>query len=80
MAARAWAPLKLRLSVSTCSSSLPASLGLLAHLKVLLLEGNPLRGIRRDLLSVGDLKKRSVAVGAPPPALPCTRRLFLAAC
>lgn len=34
--------------------SLPASLGLLSHLKVVLLEGNPLRGIRRDLLTVGD--------------------------
>lgn len=50
--------------VSTCSCSLPASLGLLAHLKVLLLEGNPLRGIRRDLLTVGDLKDLSMAARA----------------
>lgn len=34
--------------------SLPASLSLLPNLKVLLLEGNPLRGIRRDMLTVGD--------------------------
>ncbi|XP_037530631.1 leucine-rich repeat-containing protein 40 [Nematolebias whitei] len=34
-------------------SVLPASLSLLPNLKVLLLEGNPLRGIRRDLLSKG---------------------------
>nr|XP_046246759.1 leucine-rich repeat-containing protein 40 isoform X2 [Scatophagus argus] len=32
---------------------LPASLSLLPNLKVLLLEGNPLRGIRRDLLKKG---------------------------
>uniref|UniRef100_A0A3B4XLH2 Leucine-rich repeat-containing protein 40 n=1 Tax=Seriola lalandi dorsalis TaxID=1841481 RepID=A0A3B4XLH2_SERLL len=32
---------------------LPASLSLLPNLKVLLLEGNPLRGIRRDLLTKG---------------------------
>ncbi|XP_015224589.1 PREDICTED: leucine-rich repeat-containing protein 40, partial [Cyprinodon variegatus] len=34
-------------------SSLPASLSLLPNLKVLLLEGNPLRGIRRELLAKG---------------------------
>lgn len=39
--------------------SLPASLSLLPNLKVLLLEGNPLRGIRRDLLTVGDTKTQS---------------------
>ncbi|XP_019727369.1 leucine-rich repeat-containing protein 40 [Hippocampus comes] len=33
--------------------TLPASLGLLPELKTLLLEGNPLRGIRRDLLTKG---------------------------
>ncbi|XP_061681919.1 leucine-rich repeat-containing protein 40 isoform X2 [Syngnathoides biaculeatus] len=33
--------------------TLPASLGLLPDLKILLLEGNPLRGIRRDLLTKG---------------------------
>uniref|UniRef100_A0A8C7XWV3 Leucine rich repeat containing 40 n=1 Tax=Oryzias sinensis TaxID=183150 RepID=A0A8C7XWV3_9TELE len=33
--------------------SLPASLSLLPNLKVLLVEGNPLRGIRRDLLTKG---------------------------
>ncbi|KAM3620236.1 uncharacterized protein V6R79_020102 [Siganus canaliculatus] len=33
--------------------SLPPSLALLPNLKVLLLEGNPLRGIRRDLLTKG---------------------------
>ncbi|XP_061593396.1 leucine-rich repeat-containing protein 40 [Cololabis saira] len=33
--------------------TLPASLSLLPDLKVLLLEGNPLRGIRRDLLTKG---------------------------
>ncbi|XP_013863529.1 leucine-rich repeat-containing protein 40 isoform X2 [Austrofundulus limnaeus] len=40
-------------------SVLPASLSLLPNLKVMLLEGNPLRGIRRDLLSkgTGDLLK-----------------------
>ncbi|XP_077391301.1 leucine-rich repeat-containing protein 40 [Festucalex cinctus] len=32
---------------------LPAALGLLPELKILLLEGNPLRGIRRDLLTKG---------------------------
>ncbi|XP_070816381.1 leucine-rich repeat-containing protein 40 [Chaetodon trifascialis] len=32
---------------------LPASLSLLPNLKVLLLEGNPLRGVRRDLLTKG---------------------------
>ncbi|XP_077440430.1 leucine-rich repeat-containing protein 40 isoform X2 [Vanacampus margaritifer] len=32
---------------------LPAPLGLLPELKLLLLEGNPLRGIRRDLLTKG---------------------------
>uniref|UniRef100_A0A7N6B5G1 Leucine-rich repeat-containing protein 40 n=1 Tax=Anabas testudineus TaxID=64144 RepID=A0A7N6B5G1_ANATE len=35
-------------------TTLLASLSLLPNLKVLLLEGNPLRGIRRDLLTVGD--------------------------
>ena len=40
------------------SVSLPASLSLLPNLKVLLLEGNPLRGIRRDLLTVGYTLKR----------------------
>uniref|UniRef100_A0A8D0AGY0 Leucine-rich repeat-containing protein 40 n=1 Tax=Sander lucioperca TaxID=283035 RepID=A0A8D0AGY0_SANLU len=35
-------------------TTLPASVSLLPNLKVLLLEGNPLRGIRRDLLTVGD--------------------------
>ncbi|XP_008333181.1 leucine-rich repeat-containing protein 40 [Cynoglossus semilaevis] len=34
-------------------STLPATLSLLPNLKVLLLEGNPLRGIRRDLLAKG---------------------------
>ncbi|XP_029004149.1 leucine-rich repeat-containing protein 40 isoform X2 [Betta splendens] len=34
-------------------TTLPASLSLLPSLKVLLLEGNPLRGIRRDLLTKG---------------------------
>uniref|UniRef100_A0A3Q4B1D7 Leucine rich repeat containing 40 n=1 Tax=Mola mola TaxID=94237 RepID=A0A3Q4B1D7_MOLML len=34
-------------------STLPASLCLLPNLKVVLLEGNPLRGIRRDLLTKG---------------------------
>ncbi|XP_061540027.1 leucine-rich repeat-containing protein 40 isoform X2 [Phycodurus eques] len=33
--------------------TLPASLGLLPDLQILLLEGNPLRGIRRDLLTKG---------------------------
>ncbi|XP_028300205.1 leucine-rich repeat-containing protein 40 [Gouania willdenowi] len=37
-------------------SSLPASLSLLPDLKVLLLEGNPLRGIRRDLLTKGTIE------------------------
>ncbi|CAJ1060147.1 leucine-rich repeat-containing protein 40 [Xyrichtys novacula] len=34
-------------------STLPASLSLLPNIKVLLLEGNPMRGIRRDLLTKG---------------------------
>ncbi|XP_078115702.1 leucine-rich repeat-containing protein 40 isoform X1 [Sander vitreus] len=34
-------------------TTLPASVSLLPNLKVLLLEGNPLRGIRRDLLTKG---------------------------
>ncbi|KAM9358337.1 leucine-rich repeat-containing protein 40 [Symphorus nematophorus] len=34
-------------------TNLPASLSLLPNLKVLLLEGNPMRGIRRDLLTKG---------------------------
>ncbi|KAK7889146.1 hypothetical protein WMY93_024706 [Mugilogobius chulae] len=37
-------------------SSLPPSLGLLPSLTVLLLEGNPLRGIRRDLLTKGTME------------------------
>lgn len=37
-------------------SSLPPSLGLLPSLSVLLLEGNPLRGIRRELLTRGTME------------------------
>lgn len=37
-------------------SSLPPSLGLLPSLSVLLLEGNPLRGIRRELLTKGTME------------------------
>ncbi|XP_072294641.1 leucine-rich repeat-containing protein 40 [Eucyclogobius newberryi] len=37
-------------------STLPPALGLLPRLTVLLLEGNPLRGIRRDLLTRGTME------------------------
>ncbi|KAJ0065563.1 hypothetical protein NL108_013459, partial [Boleophthalmus pectinirostris] len=37
-------------------STLPPSLGLLSNLTVLLLEGNPLRGIRRELLTKGTME------------------------
>lgn len=37
-------------------SSLPPTLGLLPNLSVLLLEGNPLRGIRRELLTKGTME------------------------
>ena len=62
--------------VSTYSPSLPPSLGLLAHLKVLLLEGNPLRGLRRDLLTVGGLSLICCFIYmdllTPPPPGPCS--------
>ncbi|XP_023194680.1 leucine-rich repeat-containing protein 40 isoform X3 [Xiphophorus maculatus] len=50
---------RLDLTNNDISTSLPASLSLLPNLKVLLLEGNPLRGIRRELLTkgTGDLLK-----------------------
>ncbi|XP_032428432.1 leucine-rich repeat-containing protein 40 isoform X1 [Xiphophorus hellerii] len=50
---------RLDLTNNDISISLPASLSLLPNLKVLLLEGNPLRGIRRELLTkgTGDLLK-----------------------
>ncbi|XP_043984906.1 leucine-rich repeat-containing protein 40 isoform X1 [Gambusia affinis] len=50
---------RLDLTNNDISTSLPASLSLLPNLKVLLLEGNPLRGIRRELLAkgTGDLLK-----------------------
>uniref|UniRef100_A0A3B5LIJ6 Leucine rich repeat containing 40 n=1 Tax=Xiphophorus couchianus TaxID=32473 RepID=A0A3B5LIJ6_9TELE len=48
---------RLDLTNNDISTSLPASLSLLPNLKVLLLEGNPLRGIRRELLTVGYTSK-----------------------
>lgn len=62
MWACAWASSSPTLSSPAVFDSLPASLGLLSHLKVVLLEGNPLRGIRRDLLTVGDTLYQPCAV------------------